>query len=343
MANLLCVVHLYPPYHLCGAEMMLHQMNKYFQTKGHTIKVLLKQANQFKITSHYVYDDVDVFPPDQYNETMLINWSDAVITHLDYAGWAQALAGMFKKPVFHIIHNSFPREHLYNADRPQFVIYNSNWIADELKYPHNNIVLHPPTDYRYYDTNIDPWHNEYITLINLDQNKGGEILREIAKKLPKHKFLGVKGSYSEPAKIGQILDQPSNVTIMEKQQDIRGVYRMTKILIMPSRYESWGRTATEAMCSGIPVIASPTPGLKENCGNAGIFVRDRDNVQDYVVAIEKLHDEKVYNKWSQKAKIRSRDLDPLHELHLTEQWINTIANDYKYGNGNQYSTLNQNN
>ena len=32
---------------------------------------------------------------------------------------------------------------------------------------------------------------------------------------------------------------------------------------MPSDYESWGRTATEAMCSGIPVICSEANGLKK--------------------------------------------------------------------------------
>jgi len=343
MANILCVIHLYPPYHLCGAEMMLHQLNKFLQSKGHTIKILLKQANKVKITSHYVYDDVDVFPPDQYTELSLFRWCDAVITHLDYAAWAQEMGGMHRKPVFHIIHNSFAREHLRSSPRPQFVIYNSNWIAEELKYPQHSIILHPPTDYRHYDVNVQTVDNEYVTLVNLDQNKGGEILREIAKQLPDYKFIGVLGSYSEPSYIGQITDQPSNVTVMEKQQDIRVVYRKTKILIMPSRYESWGRTATEAMCSGIPVIASPTPGLKENCANAGIFVRDRDNVEDYVLAIKKLQDDKVYRKWSEKAKARSRELDPLDELHSVEQWINTIANDYKYGNGNKYSTLNQNN
>lgn len=342
MATILSSIHLYPPHHVCGAEMMLHQLNKYLQSKGHTVKVLLKQANQFRIKSHYIWDDIDVFPPDQYNETMLFQQADAIITHLDYAAWSQALAGMFKKPVFHIIHNSFPREHINNAELVQHIIYNSNWIKEELNYPHPSKLMRPPTDYRYYDVNTDPWDGEYITLINLDQNKGGEILREIAIRLPQYKFLGVKGSYSEPMKIGQITNQPSNVRVIEKQVDILPIYRMTKILIMPSKYESWGRTAIEAMCSGIPVIASPTPGLKESCANAGIFVSDRENIDDWVKAIEKLHNEKTYRKWSDKAKARSRELDPQGELAEIEKWITEVATNYQYGNGNKYVIKHQN-
>lgn len=339
MLNILCSIHLYPPHHVCGAEMMLHQMNKYFQSKGHTVKVLLKQANQHRIDSHYIFDNVDVFPPDQYNETMLFSQADVILTHLDYSAWTQALGGMFKKPIFHIIHNDYPREHITNAELPQYIIYNSDWIKQKLAYPHQSIVLHPPTDYRYYCTQKDPWDGEYITLINLDQNKGGEILREIAKRLPHYKFLGVKGSYSEPIRIGQITDQPSNVTVIDKRVDIRPIYAMTKMLIMPSKYESWGRTATEAMCSGIPVIASPTPGLKENCGNAGIFVSDRNNIDDWVKAIEKLHNEKTYRKWSQLAWHRARELDPMDELAATEKWITDIATNYKKGNVHKYNSF----
>jgi len=334
--TILSSIHLYPPHHVCGAEMMLHQLNKYLQSKGHTIKVLLKQANQFKIESHYIWENIDIFPPDQYNETMLFQQADAIITHLDYSAWTQALAGIYKKPVFQIIHNSFPREHIKNAELQQYIVYNSNWIKEELQYPHPSIVFHPPTDYRYYDIKQDPWDGQYITLINLDQNKGGEILRDIACKMPDYKFLGVKGSYSEPMKIGQITDQPPNVLIMDKQVDILPIYKMTKILIMPSLYESWGRTATEAMCSGIPVIASYTPGLKENCANAGIFVSDRMNIDEWVKAIEKLHNEKTYRKWSDKAKARSRELDPQQELAEIERWITEIATKYQNGNVNKY-------
>lgn len=310
--------------------MMIHQIHKFLQSKGHTIKVLVKRANKVKISNHYVYDDVDVFGADEGNEMNLFRNADMVMTHLDYSAWTQEMASIFRIPCVQLIHNHYRREHIISAHKPQYIVYNSRWMADILKYPHESFVLYPPVDWRHYDVKTDPWDSKYITLINLDQNKGGEILREIAKRMPHINFMGVTGSYSYPAKIGQIIDQPKNVKVIEKQQDIREVYRQTKILIMPSENESWGRTATEAMASGIPVIASPTEGLIENCGNAGIFVKDRNNVDEWVKEIGKLYDEKKYRKASEKAKVRSRELDPRENLENFECWLRKARANYKH-------------
>ncbi|WP_262928542.1 glycosyltransferase family 4 protein [Streptomyces sp. CBMA152] len=47
------------------------------------------------------------------------------------------------------------------------------------------------------------------------------------------------------------------------------VYSRSRVILMPSLYESWGRVAVEAFASGIPVIAHTTPGLVESMGEAG--------------------------------------------------------------------------
>ena len=319
--KILCSIHLYPPKHNCGAEYMLHNINKYLISKGHEVRVLLWQANHYKIDKVYNYEGVDVFPPDQNLTERLLLWADVVFTHLDFTKNTVMLAQVYRRPVVHLIHNTHPYDPIINAERPQFIVYNSEWAKNELGYKHESIVLHPPCDWRQYDTGQDSESNEFITLINIDGNKGGEILKKIAAAMPDRKFLGVKGSYSEPVSTGQITDQPSNVKVIENTPDIMSVYRQTRILIMPSKYESWGRTATEAMCSGIPVISSGTPGLRENCGDAGIYV-DRDDIDGWVKAIKKL--DKGYKKASEKAKARSRELDPIKELDEFEKWLRVI-------------------
>ena len=85
--NIVCSIHLYPPEHNCGAEWMLHHINKYLISKGHNIRVLLHQANQYKIRNNYVFDGVDVFPPNDNVIDNLMRWGDAIITHLDYTRW----------------------------------------------------------------------------------------------------------------------------------------------------------------------------------------------------------------------------------------------------------------
>jgi glycosyltransferase involved in cell wall biosynthesis len=327
--RILCSIHLYPPKHNCGAEGMIHAMNKYLQGKGHEVRVLLWQANHYKIENIYCYEGIDVFPPEQNLTETLFAWSDVVMTHLDYTQQTIGLARVFKKPVVHLIHNYSTYPSIELADRPQYIVYNSEAAKEKLNYQHESITVHPPVDWRQYDINRDPEKNQFITLINLDGNKGGKILREIATRLPEKQFLGVKGSYSEPASEGQHTDQPSNVTIMDNTPFIMRAYEQTRILIMPSNFESWGRTATEAMSSGIPVICNPTPGLKENCADAGIYV-DRDDIDGWVKAIKKLDDPKEYKKASKKAKERSRELDPNKELEAFEAWIRDVPNKYTF-------------
>jgi glycosyltransferase involved in cell wall biosynthesis len=327
--NILCSIHLYPPEHLCGAEFMLHGINKFMGGKGHTVKVLLHQANHYRIDSHYVYDEIDVFPPDQNNIMNLFRWSDAVITHLDYTSWTIHMAAIHRKPVFHLIHNTHVYQHIVDAEKRQHIIYNSRWAAEKLAYAHPSFILPPPCDWRVYKTGADPAKCDYITLVNLDHNKGGHILRAIAEAMPDRKFIGVTGSYSEPAKIGQYTQQPSNVEVWPKQQDIRKVYEKTRILIMPSQYESWGRTATEAMASGIPVICTSTPGLLENCGEAGYYIQDRSKVSEWVKAIKRLDDPKIYAQASKKAAKRAVELDPQTNLSDLERWMLDRKADYR--------------
>jgi hypothetical protein len=94
----------------------------------------------------------------------------------------------------------------------------------------------------------------------------------------------VKGMYGK-----QFMLPRQNVKLVPNQQDARVVYRDTRILLMPSAYESWGRVAIEAAHSGIPTIAHPTPGLRESLGDAGLFV-DRTDTDGWVRELQRLDD-----------------------------------------------------
>lgn len=321
--NILFSIHLYLPRHVCGAELMAHTMIKDLQSKGHNVRVLLHQANYYKITNNYTWDGVDVFPPSPAVIEGLFRWSHCVFTHLDYTRWTIGMAGMYKKPLFHLIHNTHKYPEIELAQNPQFIVYNSLHAKDKLQYNWSNFILTPPVDYREYDANVETIDNEYITLINVNENKGGKIFAEIARALPNRKFLGVIGSYDE-----QIIQNLPNLTYTDKTTDILSIYKKTKILLMPSAYESWGRTATEAMSSGIPVICTDTDGLKENCGKAGIYVKDRNDIKAWVNEITKLDDAKAYAAASKKAKARAREHDPRKTLDEFEGWVREMVNRY---------------
>lgn len=321
--NILYSIHLYPPHHNCGAEYMAHNLAKELQKKGHTIRVLLHQANHYKIKHTYTFDGVDVFPPNPNVVENLFRWADCVCTHLDYTHWTIGMSAMYKKPLFHFIHNTHVYPEIAQAERIQHIVYNSQWAKEKLAYKWPNFTLTPPVDYRQYDLNIDPKGNKYITLINLNKNKGGEIFQEIARAMPHKSFLGVLGSYDE-----QITQTLPNILYVPNSLNISKYYAMTRVLLMPSEYESWGRTATEAMCSGIPVISTMAEGLVENCGSAGIYIKKRDDIKSWVEAITKLDDEKAYAKASRKAKERSREHDPIKAIDEFEAWMREKVNRY---------------
>ena len=56
----------------------------------------------------------------------------------------------------------------------------------------------------------------------------------------------------------------SNITILgfKNQSDLRKIYSIADVLVITSKYETWGLVINEAMASGVPVIAN------HQCGGA---------------------------------------------------------------------------
>jgi glycosyltransferase involved in cell wall biosynthesis len=84
---------------------------------------------------------------------------------------------------------------------------------------------------------------------------------------------------------------------------MRKVYGKCKILLAPSLWEeAYGRVATEAQFSGIPVVASNRGGLPEAVGPGGILIAPDGAIGDWVSAIRELwHNDALYRKISAAA------------------------------------------
>lgn len=298
---------------MSGAETMAHRMAKFLVEKGHDVTVLCPWESK-------VIDGVKVkqYFPHPFDGEEHFADADLVFTHLNATADAFNKTRAKKKKLIHIAHNSFVYDNVKCRIPNNFLVYNSQWVKDALGYKHEGFVLNPPVDYRHYEkVKIDK--AKYITLINHNENKGGRVLIDIAKALPDHQFMAVEGGYYE-----QIKDESvKNIKYVKPQTDIRTILKDTRILIAPSDYESWGQVAIEAASCGIPVIANPTDGLKASMGDAALFA-DRNNVSEWVEAIKKLDDKKIYDTWSKKAKSRAVELDPLPQLEAFEQWLQKI-------------------
>jgi hypothetical protein len=191
-----------------------------------------------------------------------------------------------------------------------------------------SIVVHPVVEREHYECE----RGTKITLVNPTPGKGVETFKALARLMPQFEFLAVEGGYGEqmivapdgPIKHGQ-QRAVGNVEWMAHTPDIRNVFRKTKVLLMPSDYESFGRVGIEAACCGIPTVAHPTIGLKEAFGDAGIFI-DRNEVAAWLNEVERLMtDDVYYHKRSQVVLDMAQKIDPESEFdRLEKAFIETV-------------------
>jgi glycosyltransferase involved in cell wall biosynthesis len=248
----------------------------------------------------------------------LVEQADLVCSHLEFSELAAYLARKCRKPLIHFVHNSFGRPALLSCPENQsnqYIVYNSQWIKEVSPFPQPSMVAYPPVDWRNYQVVTN---NRYITLINVSEAKGGKVLAELALRMPDRAFLGVKGFRCE-----MVVEGLPNLCYLENTPEIRSVYSQTSVLIMPSDYESWGRVGVEAMASGLPVIAHPTPGLKESLSYAWLFC-DRGRIEDWVEMIRALDNSDFRRQVSARCIQRSRELDPARKLAEFVQFLDGI-------------------
>ena len=72
----------------------------------------------------------------------------------------------------------------------------------------------------------------------------------------------------------ELLSHGERVETVGLLQDVRELYGRVDVVIMPSRQESFGRVAAEAMLNGLPVVASDLPAVREvvEDGASGLLV-----------------------------------------------------------------------
>ncbi|MFF3367059.1 glycosyltransferase [Streptomyces misionensis] len=142
---------------------------------------------------------------------------------------------------------------------------------------------------------------ECVTLNGSTTAKGADVLAAVAEQLPGTRFLAVRtGGRQVP------LDLP-NVELADRM-DPRALYARTRLLLMPSARESYGRVGVEAMLSGIPVLAAPLPGIREALGDAAVYAPREDPVR-WAAEIRRLTDPGAYAAASAAARAQTAGLD----------------------------------
>lgn len=310
-------VHAMPPEHNAGAEHMLVSMLRPLVERGHDVSVWLSRYG--RANAAYEYRGIQVVPLGaRLDFSTAVRRADVLVSHLECVPSTSALARGYGKPVVAICHNTHRQTFRdMAAGQTALAVYNSEWMEREAalffaEYPKSirpdaELIVRPPVFAAEYRTKP----GRAVTLVNCNPEKGGNVLRKLAERMPDQQFLAVRGAYGE-----QIIPDLPNVEVIDHvdgQAMRETVYARTRVLLMPSSYESWGRAGVEALASGIPVVAHPTPGLCESLGEAGIFV-DRNDVDGYEAVLRKLMTPAEYRLASKRAKARSAELDPAADL-----------------------------
>jgi glycosyltransferase involved in cell wall biosynthesis len=279
---------------------MLHEILTLLSQRGHDVCVYCPTAASNN------FEGIQIVRTSPKDFDKVVSSGDLLITQLENSKAIMDFA-TGKIPVAFISHFDTHIEKLKLEPRDDLlIVFNSLSMKQNINWNGHNIVVPPPVVPSRYATSRGESH----TIINFNDNKGGQQFWRIAKSMPDLPFLAVHGAYG---KTSTVRAKPKNARLMSHTANIRQVYSQTKVLLMPSLVETYGRTAIEAAASGIPTIASPTQGLKEALGDAGIYV-DRDDHDGWIEAIRHLQEPNNYSQASSKALSRSQELEPTNSI-----------------------------
>lgn len=301
--RVLAVVHKWPPLHNAGAEWMLHTMLRRLVEHGHEVTVNLVDAH---LAPYWLDGELVVGNALGRDLGALVKAVDVVVTHLDRTQEAARAARAARRPIVHVVHNE--RQLAFHHVTPgdgSLVVFNSEWIAAAVPWAGDSIICRPPVRLADYELDRDPSTDTYTTLVNATPEKGSGLVRQLAARERARRFLFVRGAYG----IQDLRRLPGNVTVADHSPRIRDdIYARTRVVLMPSSYETWGRVAIEAGASGIPCIAHPTDGLTEALGPAGIFA-DRRDPAAWARELRRLDDPAEYAAASSAARARAVELE----------------------------------
>lgn len=345
---------------MAGSETTVHAAMRAMVERGHEVVVIADRTPE-----SYEHEGVHVLslPKTQFHhETVRKHAKDAdlLVTHLDCTSLAMTLAVDLQKPLVHFVHNHAQLAYWNTPPhKAQLVVFNSHWVARNETYkdapwPSPSAVVHPIIEPEKYRCE----RGTKITLCNPTVGKGVETVHKLAESMPDYEFLIVEGIYGEQIAPPHLPDEwvasHPNIEHMKNSPDFRDVLQKTKVLLMPSGYESYGRCAVEAACAGIPSIVHPTQGLWESLGDgrkypaeaeyglegvaviarevlqpgmfdgglingAGIFC-DRDDIPSWRGQIERLYSDEIYYRSRSDAATKlANSLDPEGEFDRLEK------------------------
>lgn len=322
------------PDHPAGAEWTMHDTLAMLHRRGHECQLLAEQGS-----TRQLIGGVSVWSQPSESETEAhFKRCDVMLTQLDATPAAQLLAVEHQTPLVHLMHSPNQLEGLgVLPGAAALVVFNTLAVAEACSWwwPGEWMIMRPP---------IDPERvcvgraGAHVTLVNLSHEKGAARFMHVAQHLPARPFLGVMGAYGDqvittagvpghgsnplPAAV------PANLRVMPPARDLpREVFPFTRVLLVLSRNETYGRIAGEAMFNGIPVVGTRTPGALECCASSMRYIEPHDGPATIAALVDATYaadwDEWQAESLAQARRIEQRTVMELDELERRLERIAT--------------------
>jgi len=159
-----------------------------------------------------------------------------------------------------------------------------------------DIIYPSSSTEKYLIDNYEPWNSKYVVMINIHKLKGGYIFYHLLKTCKNINFLCVRteDKSEELDKLikEEILTNHPNSIYMEKTNNIKHIYSLTKIMLCISLVdETFCRVVNEAMMNGIPVLSTHKGNIKYLLGGTSSVMKI-DDLDNWTKTVETLYNNK---------------------------------------------------
>lgn len=322
------LTHGYPPFWNMGGEVSLHR----------TISVLDNRKVVFtKTDEEYSFEGVEVKKidtPDVLNikaspmpiakqllevdAKLVIGQNELSLpaVHAARAAGAISVVNVHTPPRF----GRNIREAVVYAD---YAIYNTQTAATQWGEP-DALVVHPPISEIPSNTSTN---GDAYTLLSSLRNKGVQVVLDLAKLHPDKRFIIVRSPAEPTHGIPDLEERAAELPNVELHprvdpKDVYKYFEQTRILLVPSMYETYGMSAIEAAGYGIPCVHVDTPHVREGIGEAAVLVSPL-SVEETAMGIELI--ESNYKAYSEAARAKAEWLHARQAQEL-EKFAYFIAN-----------------
>lgn len=313
------LMHSYVPNVRAGAEITAHALNQKLLALGWRVIVVLPDFQRDNIdgVECYRFPRAGLLSDERLLGVM--RSADVFFCQNYEAQKAIQVLEQFRRPIVFFLHIEREKADVLQQrfGVPVAVVYNSLTQREQNPTIHESTIVRPYIPFGDFRARDRALQDGPVMLLNCNENKGGKVFTELARRMRDVPFVGIRGAYSE-----QMYGSGANLTYIPLQEDPRPLYERAGVIIMPSRSESWGRVALEAMASGVPVIVSTAHGLREATGGAAAAYCRADDVGCFEREIRRLRgDAGHYSACIGRGRTHIEKLSATDDFAAFERWL----------------------